>query len=67
LTLRCITHSFVFPADSVAELSRHSGFWSAGLRIEHDAPDCPSFVVFWTPDMDELRAGLARGGFTVVE
>lgn len=67
LTLHCITRALVFPAAAITELSTHSGFWSVGLRIEHGVRQYPSFVVFWTVDMDELKAGLACGGFIVAE
>ena len=47
LRLSCLGQDYVFPKDRIIGLSRHRGLFSVGLRIEHDVPLYPAFVVFW--------------------
>ena len=51
-----------FPKASITRLSKHSGFFSTGLRIEHSAPRAPQFIVFWTFDFPTLAKELALLG-----
>jgi hypothetical protein len=65
LSIRSVLGSFVFPKNSIKRLSRHHGFFSVGLRVQHEDPSCPSFVVFWTFGFGRLRDELQRAGYDV--
>ena len=52
-----------FPKASITRLSKHSGFISTGLRIEHSNPRAPQFIVFWTFDFPTLAKELALLGY----
>jgi hypothetical protein len=56
---------FEIPKTSLVALVRHRGFFSTGLRIEHDAPKAPAFIVFWTFNYDDLADNLRAFGYTV--
>jgi hypothetical protein len=47
LRLSCLGQDYVFPKDRIIALSRHRGLFTVGLRIEHDVPLYPAFIVFW--------------------
>ena len=47
LRLSCLGRDYSFPKSSIRRLSRHRGFFSTGLRIEHADSSFPEFVVFW--------------------
>jgi hypothetical protein len=64
ITLRCLS-KFTFPRDRITRLSRYRGFFSTGLRIEHNVPRCPGFMVFWTFSFDTLKVELEALGYTV--
>ena len=47
LRLSCWGQDYVFPKTSIVALTRHRGVFSVGLRIEHDVPLYPGYIVFW--------------------
>lgn len=47
LCVSCLGRDYSFPKGSIRSLSRHRGFVSTGLRIEHSVASLPQFVVFW--------------------
>lgn len=65
--------NYVFPRQSIQRLSRHRGFFSVGLRIEHTVPAAPEFVVFWaslflwTSGYRKLKARLRYLGYQVYD
>lgn len=65
ITLTVFGREHFFDKSAVRALSRHRGFISTGLRIEHGRPEGPSFVVFWTTNFKGLRAALERLGYVV--
>ena len=65
LTLSCFGKQWVFPKESVSRLSKYSGFFSSGLRIEHKVPDYNPFIVFWTFRFRSLADELLQRGYTV--
>jgi hypothetical protein len=54
-----------FHRREVRSLSRYDRPFSTGLRIEHERPDYPELVVFWTCDFGRLRAALEALGYVV--
>lgn len=71
LCLSCPGRDYPFPRSSITKLSRHRGFFSVGLRIEHTMETYPQFVVFWvsifswTPGFQLLRGKLESLGYPV--
>ena len=47
LRLSCFGRDYVFHKTTIGRLSRYSGIFSVGLRIEHRVSLFPSFMVFW--------------------
>ena len=47
LYLSCFGRDYVFAKRNIERLSRYRSVFSTGLRIEHNLPWYPSFVVFW--------------------
>src|SRR5262249_3436739 len=58
ISVRC-WFNYTFPKGRIQRLSWHRGWFSTGLRIEHDIPDYAPFFVFWPPDLTTLERGLA--------
>jgi hypothetical protein len=71
LHLSCLGRDYHFPRSSIRRLSRHRGFFSVGLRIEHTQDSLPTFIVFWaslffwTSGFQRLRAELKTVGYEV--
>ena len=71
LRLRCLGRDYVFPKSSIRRLSRHRGFFSVGLRVEHTEQSCPQFIVFWasvffwTSGFQRLRTQLESLGYEI--
>jgi len=55
-----------FPRSQITKLSKYSGFFSKGLKIEHTTGQAP-FVVFWTFDLPAVKRGLEENGFVFSE
>jgi len=51
-----------FSHTQITKLSKYSGFFSKGLKIEHTA-DQPPFIVFWTFDLPAVKRCLEENGF----
>jgi len=51
-----------FLKDEIKKLSKYSGFFSKGIRIEHTANQ-PPFIVFWTFDLPAVKHCLEENGF----
>jgi hypothetical protein len=70
LRLSC-KDEYVFPKSKIVALTRHRGLFSVGLRITHDVPLYPSFIVFWVSVVPGkkrfalLKARLAALGYEV--
>ena len=47
LCLSCFGETYRFPKSRIIALSKHRGLFSIGLRIDHNVPVYPKFVVFW--------------------
>jgi hypothetical protein len=71
LRLSCFGRNYVFPRNKILKLSRHRGIFSLGMRIEHEEPSIPEFVVFWasaffwTAGFQKLKTGLEGLGYEV--
>ena len=59
ITLSALWRKYRFPRDGIRRLSVYSGWFSTGVRIEHQIEGCPPFMVFWTFDLPALEAALA--------
>lgn len=57
---------WTIPKENLVGLYRHSGFFSTGLRIEHNVKWAPSFLVFWSSNFSDLAAALRRLGYTII-
>jgi hypothetical protein len=55
-----------FPRAQITKLSKYSGFFSKGLRIEHTANQ-PPFIVFWTFDFHAVKRCLEENGYRFSE
>ena len=66
LTLSCFGKRWIFSKKSIGRLSKHHGFFSVGLRIEHSIADYAQFIVFWTFRLAQLEQELEQRGYTVV-
>jgi len=49
--------------DEIIKISRHPGFFSTGIRIEHSVPDYQPFVVFWTFKFQKVKSALIQNGY----
>lgn len=65
MLLSCFNHRYSFPRESIQRLSRHHGWFSVGLRIEHSVPTYPGFLVFWTFKFAALKGQLQELGYAV--
>jgi hypothetical protein len=54
-----------FPRSSIRRLSKHRGFFSTGLRIEHTDEALPEFIVFWDFGFTKLKSELTRLDYDV--
>jgi hypothetical protein len=55
-----------FSRAQITKLSKYSGFFSKGLKIEHSA-DQPPFIVFWSFDLPSIKRCLVENGFQFSE
>lgn len=46
ICLSCFRRDYVFPKNNILALTKYR-FLSLGLRIHHDVPLRPNFIVFW--------------------
>jgi hypothetical protein len=58
---------FRFPKNQITTLSKYSGFFSKGLRIEHGLGDYPPFIVFWTFEFQSVKSKLIESEYIVIE
>lgn len=71
LHLSCLGREYHFPRSNIRRLSRHRGFISVGLRIEHTQAGLPAFIVFWasllfwTSGFQRLKTQLQSLGYEV--
>jgi len=65
LTLPCLGKRWVFSKSSIRRLSKHSGLFSVGLRIEHNVLGYSAFIVFWTFRFARLQRELEQRRYTV--
>ena len=65
ILLSCFSYRYSFPRESIRQLSRHRGWFSVGLRIEHTVPMYDVFLVFWTFNYGALRRRLREMGYAV--
>jgi hypothetical protein len=71
LRLSCLGRNYDFPKTSIRSLSRHSGIFSTGLRIEHTQSSFPEFIVFWSSPIfwssgfAKLKAELESLGYDI--
>jgi hypothetical protein len=65
LRLKFFFKDYVFPKSSILRLSKQSGMFSAGLRIEHRVSSHPAFIVFWTFGFSRLKRELQGLGYEV--
>ena len=47
MTLQGGGRVWVFAKYEIVRLTKHRGWLSVGLRIQHDKPELPEFLVFW--------------------
>jgi hypothetical protein len=59
LRLSCFGQDYVFSKDNIIALTRYGRLFSIGLRIHHDVPLYPKFIVFWVSAVP-MRARFAR-------
>jgi hypothetical protein len=55
--------NFSFLKQDIAAVSKYSGFFSEGLRIEHHIADYPPFIVFWTSKLEAVSMALSKNGY----
>ncbi len=67
LVLRALFHTYEFPRDAIQSLSLIHRALSVGLRIEHTGKRVPRLIVFWSPEIDELREQLEAADYRVVD
>ena len=65
IELSYFNRGYRLQSSQVRFLKRHRGFFSVGLKIVHDAPHCPSELVFWSFEYDKLRQAFERLGYDV--
>ncbi len=63
LVVTCFGNRWVFPKSSIARLGRHRGFFSTGLRIEHNVEAVAVFFVFWCFRFAALQRELEQRGY----
>ena len=68
----CFLRRYEFPKNAVEKLVFHehrilSGIRLARLRIIHNLPDVPKYVLFVACDPEELKTALATAGFQICE
>ncbi len=56
--------SYAFLKDEPLRLSDYSGFFLR-LRMEHSNSEYPTFMVFWTSELEKLKRALADHGYHV--
>jgi hypothetical protein len=56
---------YVFPRSAIRCLRRFRGVISTGIKIEHDNPKAPRFVVFWPVRFTVLTNDLETLGYHV--
>lgn len=56
---------FVFPRNHIQSLSEYRGFFSKGVKIEHDLAEYPPFIVFWTFELDAVKSALDKDGYAI--
>jgi len=54
---------FSFSKQDITAVSKYSGFFSEGLRIEHHVADYPPFIVFWTSKLEAISIALSKNGY----
>lgn len=59
--------TFRFSRREIRTLRRTRGWFSIGLRIEHEHADYPPWVLFWTFRYRTLKAALERLGYAVLD
>ena len=67
LALHCFGKRARIPKDSVRRISRWRGLFSTGVRIEHSAGGIEPFVVFWTPNFQQVAGALETAGYVVTK
>ncbi|MCC6906244.1 MAG: hypothetical protein IT326_10405 [Anaerolineae bacterium] len=65
ISVQVFGKSYLFPRYTITLLSPHRGLLFQGLRIRHNVPGYPPFVVFWTPDYSALVKALEALGYRV--
>jgi hypothetical protein len=69
--LSCRGREYHFPRSTIRRLSRHRGWVSVGLRIEHTQDSLPEFVFFWaseffwTSRFEDLKRELEGLGYEI--
>ena len=53
------------PRKHIQQIQRYWRRPTAGLQIDHDVTDQPTFIVFWPSDIDELEKVLDANAFPV--
>jgi hypothetical protein len=57
---------FSLPKSNITSISKYSGFFSNGIRIEHRIADFPPFIVFWTRKLEAISSALTQNGYILV-
>lgn len=60
---------FDFQKAEITGIRKRKGVlpFSTGIVIEHQKPDTPRFILFWTFGYTRLKSELTRLGFTVLD
>jgi hypothetical protein len=59
--------SFEFERREVVKIRRKRGLLSTGVVVEHNKPEYPPLIVFWTLDYENLCQELRRRGYDVID
>jgi len=59
--------SILFAKADILNLQKCKGIFSTGLKIEHKINNYPSFIVFWTFNINKLIEQLGTHGYTLSE
>jgi hypothetical protein len=56
-----------FAAGDVKQFSTRRVLFEIGVQLEHEKPDYPPYIVFWTSRHRRLLAAARAAGYVVVE
>ena len=64
ITLRCLWMKWIFPKETIRNLTVYDGAFSTGLRLDHANKNYTGFIVFWSFKIGKLLQELNARGYT---